>query len=312
MFLKNKIAIICGPTATGKTNLAIKAALSSRYEIINFDSLLFYKELNIGTAKPSLSEMTSVTHHLINICSIQNPINAADFYKMALPLIQKIHLAGKIPLLVGGSGFYLQTILQGMYPSQTTPASITQKSEALYQEKGIAPFQEILKIADPILFEKYHANDHYRIRRAVEHYWTTGQAFSLAQLEWKKNKSSLNKNEWDILTFYLDIPKEDHSPIITQRTWTIIQMGLLDEVAHLLQIGFSGNEKPMQSIGYKEAVAYIKNDLNDLNKLTEDIIIATRQLAKAQRTWFKARFEKSWNPLLESDLIVNSLQKFST
>lgn len=311
MFLKNKIAIICGPTATGKTDLAIKAALFSRYEIINFDSLLFYKELNIGTAKPSLSEMTSVPHHLINICSIQKPMNAADFYQMALPLIQKIHLAGKIPLLVGGSGFYLQTILQGMYPSKTTPSEISNKSEYLYTQEGIAPFQKILQTADPILFEKYHANDHYRIRRAVEHFWTTGTPFSDSLNEWKENQKS-NQNNWETISFYLDIPKSDHLPIIKRRTSRMLESGLIEEVQNLLAEGFSGDEKPMQSIGYKETIYHIKNNLQDLNQLEENIIISTRQLAKAQRTWFKARFERSWNPIESENKIIELLKEFSS
>ena len=183
---QNKIIVISGPTATGKTSTSIKIAKEVDAEIINFDSLVFYKEITIGTAKPTPQEMEGIIHHLVGTQSILEPINAADFMKMAIPLINEIHQRDKVVILVGGSGFYLQAVLNGMYDSITTTPDITEKSDSLYLSEGITPFRKILKDVDQISFERYHENDHYRIRRAVEHYWMSGVPFSEAREKMKE------------------------------------------------------------------------------------------------------------------------------
>ena len=184
------VIVIAGPTATGKTQTSLElSTLCEKYpcEIVNFDSLLFYKELNIGTAKPTAEELSIVPHHLVNTHSISRPINAADFSKLALPIIEAIHNNGKSAILVGGSGFYLQALLNGMYESETTSQNLIERSNKLYNDKGIEPFREILKEFDLKSYERYHENDHYRIRRAVEHYWMTGTPLSKARAEMAEN-----------------------------------------------------------------------------------------------------------------------------
>ena len=176
--MQNKIIVISGPTATGKTDLSIRLAKKYDAEIINFDSLVFYKEISIGTAKPTREEQEDIPHHFVGSESIFNPINAADFYKMCIPLLQELLNQNKNVILVGGSGFYLQTVLKGMFESITTPEDLVDRSNQLYSQEGIEPFREILKQEDIKSFERYHENDHYRIRRAVEHFWTTGKPFS--------------------------------------------------------------------------------------------------------------------------------------
>jgi tRNA dimethylallyltransferase len=285
-----KVVVVSGPTASGKTDLAVDLALSFGGEVVNFDSLLFYREINIGTAKPSLEEQRSVPHHLINVRSIASPMNAADFARTALPLVEGILASGVPVYLVGGSGFYLQALLKGMYDSPTTPEDIIRRSDELYLTSGIVPFLEILQQHDHISYQRYHENDHYRIRRAVEHWWTTGQTLSQARERKDQSNEELQRptiHDWDLLHVHLDIPKEEHRLIIQERTDRMLEKGLMSEVRELLASGFTGKEKPLQSIGYKEALEYINGNYETLDACRERINISTRQLAKSQRTWFK-------------------------
>ena len=306
--------VISGPTASGKTDLSVELANHFGGEIVNFDSLLFYKEINIGTAKPTLLEMGTVPHHMINIRSISGPMNAADFAKEAFPIIDKLLNDGKNVFLVGGSGFYLQALLKGMYDSPTTPSDILDKSDQLFKEEGIEVFRRILFDNDPKSYERYHSNDHYRIRRAVEHFWTTGSTLSSAREMKDLSNSALNNpsiHNWDLLHIYLDIPKAEHAQIIKLRTERMLQSGLIEEVQGLLRNGFSGLEKPLQSIGYKEAIKYISGGYQNLSECQDQIIISTRQLAKSQRTWFNRDQSKiKFHPLEERKEIFLQVNNF--
>lgn len=305
---QNKVIILSGATATGKTSLSIELAKKFNCEIVNFDSLLFYKELNIGTAKPSVTEQNAVPHHLINIRSISEPLNAADYAKIANTVIDELHQKGKIPILVGGSGFYLQAVLKGMYPSTTTPPEILEKSQKLYQQSGINPFREILKENDKINFERLHENDHYRIRRAVEHYWTTGIAFSKASAE--HDNQSIKPN-WDFIHIYLKIEKQTHWQIIEQRTQQMLSEGLIKEVEDLLTQGFDSTDKPLQAIGYKQTLMYLNQEIKTQDELLERIYIATRRLAKSQKTWFNNVVDKdSFDPLMDKQKIIDRISQF--
>jgi tRNA dimethylallyltransferase len=309
-----KVIVISGPTASGKTELSVELANHFGGEIVNFDSLLFYKEINIGTAKPTPFEMGEVPHHMINIRSISSPMNAADFAKEAFPIVDKLLHNKKIVYLVGGSGFYLQALLKGMYDSPTTPSDILVRSDQLYKEEGIEAFRRILSLNDPNSYERYHANDHYRIRRAVEHFWTTGSALSSAREMKDHSNSTLNNpsiHNWDLLHIYLDITKAEHASIIQKRTEKMLHSGLIEEVQGLLNMGFSGLEKPLQSIGYKEVLNYISGKYKNLSECQEHIVISTRQLAKSQRTWFnRDQSKKKFHPLEERKEIFLQVDDF--
>jgi tRNA dimethylallyltransferase len=309
-----KVIIVSGPTASGKTDMAIDLAVKFGGEIINFDSLLLYREINIGTAKPTFIERKTIPHYMIDVASIAAPLNASDYAKQALPIVERVLEKQHIAYLVGGSGFYLQALLKGMYDSPTTPDAITKKSEELYQKEGVTPFLEILKLHDLESFNRYHSNDHYRVRRAVEHWWANGTTLSWA----REQKDSSNQNlqqpsvhNWQILHLYLDVPKAEHLKIIEERTDRMLENGLYEEVKSLLDQGFSGTEKPLQSIGYKEILDFHHGKLKNMDECRERIIISTRQLAKSQRTWFKRDpFKQTYNPLTQKQDILSSVQKF--
>lgn len=310
--LKNNLIVISGPTATGKTAISIELAQLISGEIVNFDSLLFYKELLIGNARPTSSEMSGVEHHLVADHTISSPINAADFMKKAIEVINSIHSKGKIPILVGGSGFYLQAVLNGMYDSPSTDKTILDRSDELYLNKGIKPFRDFLETHDKESFNQYHENDHYRNRRAVEHFWMTKTKFSESRKEMNKRleKSPTEQNKWRIAHFHLDLPKDEHFPIILNRTQKMIESGLINEVKDLLKQGFTGEEKPLKSIGYKETFDFINGQFETMDDFSQRLSINTRRLAKSQRTWFKKVDKLTYNPLTQKDKLISDCIKF--
>jgi len=308
-----KVIIISGPTATGKTDLGIELAKKFGGEIVNFDSLLLYKEIEIGTAKPTIEERKQIPHHMIDIASISSPLNASDYIKMARPIVDNLLSKQRLVFLVGGSGFYLQALIKGMYDSPSTPADILEKSEQLYQSEGIAPFLKILQQNDLKSFERYHENDHYRIRRAVEHFWANGTSLSLArEMKDEENAKLANSSihAWDILHLHLDLPKEEHLKIIVARTDKMLRNGLINEVQELLSRGFTGQEKPLQSIGYKEILELNRGVFKNLEECRERIIISTRQLAKSQRTWFNRTPNKIKFSPYQKDKIFERVRNF--
>ncbi|HLW57288.1 MAG TPA: tRNA (adenosine(37)-N6)-dimethylallyltransferase MiaA [Bacteriovoracaceae bacterium] len=309
-----KVIIVSGPTACGKTKISIELAKKFNAEVVNFDSLLLYKEISIGTAKPTPHEMDGVVHHMIDVATISDPLNASSYAELALPIVNEIHARGKNVILTGGSGFYLQALLKGMYDSPTTPKEILQRSEDLYRREGITPFLEILKISDLESFKRYHENDHYRIRRAVEHFWTHGTPLSELRVSKDQENQTLkdgNIHGWKLCHIYLNIPRDEHLEIIRVRTQHMLQEGLLDEVRGLLHSGFTGAEKPLQSIGYKESLDYLAGKITSIEELIEKITISTRQLAKSQRTWFNREKEKlEFHPLSQRNEIFERVGEF--
>jgi tRNA dimethylallyltransferase len=309
-----KVVTISGPTATGKTDTAIELAKTFGGEVVNFDSLLLYKEITIGTAKPTPEERKQVPHHMIDVTSISKPMNASDYMRMAYPVVEKLLKEKKTVYLVGGSGFYLQALLKGMYDSPSTPTDVLSRSELMYNNEGIAPFRDILRQHDPGSFERYHENDHYRIRRAVEHWWTNGTPF----FEQRNKKDESNTtlpgatiHGWEVFHAYLNVPKEEHLKIIEKRTDRMLEMGLIEEVKALLDQGFSGLEKPLQSIGYKEALDFIFGVYKTKAECRDRIVISTRQLAKSQRTWFnRDHTRKIFHPILEKASLYSQIDSF--
>jgi len=245
--MKNKLIVVSGPTASGKTKTSIEIAkhiekaLNRPAAVVNFDSLLFYKEISIGTAKPTLEERDGIEHHMIDIESINSPMNASGFIKKGEEAILELFKQDKVVILVGGSAFYLRALLKGMYESPTAPKELKEGITEQYKNEGITPFIEFLKINDPQSLINLHENDHYRLMRAVEYFQLTGNKIS----DKKKEHDQLNpydfssiSHPWDVLHFYLDLPKDEHFEIIKKRTKEMFDQGLMDEVKELDAICF--------------------------------------------------------------------------
>lgn len=298
--------IISGPTASGKTATSIRLAqrlIDQHPRIINFDSLLFYRELNIGTAKPSKEEQAGINHSLVDVRSITEPLNAADFTIEALRELENAYQHNELPILVGGSGFYLRALVKGMYDSVDVSDEVKESSESLYAEHGIDPFIAELEKHDPDRIAALHPNDHYRIRRAWEHWKMTGKPVAPEGADYAGGDPydfSINRlTQWQHLHIHLDMPRPEHFEIISNRTRKMLEAGFIEETKDLLQAGFSGEEKPLQSIGYKEILMMLKGEL-DHKDLPERIDGVTRRLAKQQRTFFaRIQPKTTYHPLQE-------------
>ena len=314
----NKVIIISGATCTGKTDASIYISRhidKVKFEIINFDSLLFYNEVNIGTAKPSQEEMNEIRHHLVNINSISNEINASDFIDLAKEKMLELLSNGITPILVGGSTFYLRALLKGMYESDSTSEEVKNEVKDIYSKYGIEEVINLLNKVDPESLENLHRNDHYRLMRALEYYKQTGNKISEQKNVFdSEDPYDFSKTQFeniDFLHINLEIPKDIHWPLMQKRAHKMIEQGLIEEVQNILDMGFSGEEKPLKSIGYKEVISYLENTISSKEDLCERIYINTRRLAKSQKTFLNKVSPKStFNYLEDKESILELTSQF--
>ncbi len=287
---KEKILAIVGPTGVGKSDLAVYLAENLRGEIINFDSIQFYRELNIGTAKPSKEEMEKIPHHLYDLLELDEEFNAARFVKEADRIIDQVLERKKLPILVGGTGLYLRALEYGLFPveiSEDIRNSVRQKAEkdlqSLYQE---------LKRLDPEYAEKISPKDRVRITRALEVIYATSKPFS----QFHKEHPFFQKKRYNILKIGLNLPRKELYNRINQRVLKMIEAGWIEEVKDLLKRGYSPELKPFKAIGYKYIIKHIQGKL-ELQKAIKLIQRDTRRYAKRQLTWFKKEKDIHWfNP----------------
>lgn len=291
----NCIINIFGPTCSGKTTFSIQLAKffhlqQVKSEIINFDSLLFYKEPSISTARPSDKEKEGIPHHLMGVVEIDSDFNSSDFVELAKKKIAELHSKGIVPILVGGSGFYLRSLIKGMYETPTTPKEISQKVEQTYKEEGIEPFINILKINDPDSLNQLHPNDHYRLLRAVEYFWVSGKKISDQKNQFDKNSpydfSTPANKQWNFLNIYLCPNKHKHWQMIKDRINQMHKDGLIDEISQIINKINASSCRPLKSIGPKETIDFLQGKIKTIEELNELIYIHTRQLAKSQKTFF--------------------------
>lgn len=275
----NKILVICGATASGKTSLAVECAKKLNTEVISADSQLIYKGLNIGTAKPTAEEMCGVKHHMIDTVEPSESFNVGNYREKALPIMKNLLASGKIPVICGGTGFYINSLLFDLsYGNTEGNGEIRKKYSDFLQTHGKEALFEKLKEVDPETAEKLHVNDIKRIIRALEIYELSG-----------KKKSEQNDtliSEYDYLAVAIDWKREELYERINMRVDKMFEDGLVEEVQGLLSRGIDEKFQCMQAIGYKEVVFGLKN--SDLHSTMRDIIKQnTRHYAKRQIVFFK-------------------------
>ena len=280
---KHLITII-GPTAIGKTTLAIKIANYFKTEIVSADSRQFYKEMNIGTAKPSTSELNSIKHHLINNKSVNDDYNIYDYEKDALKSIESIFNKNDIAILVGGSGLYINTVLYGL---DEMPGISTEVRNSLYLDlelKGIKKLQEKLKLLDPSSYRSIDINNPRRLIRALEVSISTGKSYS-SFLKKKKKKRDFN-----IIVLGMNQERLDLYKKINTRVDNMVESGLINEVKELYTLK---GLNTLNTIGYSEVFNYIE-DKYSLDECINEIKKNTRRYAKRQLTWFKSIDSVEW------------------
>lgn len=284
-----KLVILTGPTAVGKTAISIELAKRLNAEIISADSMQIYKKMNIGTAKISKEEMDGVRHYMIDELLPDQPFNVVLFQKMAKTYMEEIYQKGKIPLIVGGTGFYIQSIIKDIDFEETNEdTAFRNELESIAENEGSQVLYERLKKIDPASAEKIHANNTKRVIRALEYYHLTGKKISEHNEEESKKTSP-----YDFYYFTLTDQREKLYRQIDRRVDQMIEAGLIDEVRSLYSEGYSKDLVSMQGLGYKEIYAYL-NGLCTLEEAVYQIKRETRHFAKRQLTWFKREDEVIW------------------
>jgi tRNA dimethylallyltransferase len=276
-----KLIVICGATATGKTGLAIELARKLKTVIFSADSRLVYREFDIGTAKPSLAEQQLVPHYLIDICQPTETLTLADYQEKAQSLIDSTAIDRSPLLLVGGTGLYIKSIVKGLKIPRVSPDD---KLRSQLQSLGQKQLYAFLSQVDPIATRKIHPHDEFRTLRALEVYYVTGKAISQQQGEAPPN--------YPILQIGLECSPEDLQRRIAERTDTMIDLGLVEEVEYLGR-RYGWDLPLLNTLGYAEVKQYLQNEIT-LKEAKELTILHTRQFAKRQRTWFRANPEIEW------------------
>lgn len=273
------VLVICGATASGKTALSVACAKRLNGEIISADSMLVYRGLDIGTAKPSLIERDGVPHHLIDVVSPKDSFSVSDYEGMALPIVENLLAQGKTPIICGGTGFYINAIL---YKSQFGNIGANEllrvEYERLANEKGKEYLHAILREKDPESAEKLHYNDTKRVIRALEIYDATGKA--------KSQQQDKPVPRFDFVSVSIEYPREVLYERIHLRVEQMFSCGLVNEVKNLLQSGVTEDMQCMQGIGYKEIAEGLRLG-NTEEEMKELVKKNTRNYAKRQQTFFK-------------------------
>ncbi len=276
--LKNKILVICGPTASGKTALAVECAKLLNSEVISADSMYIYKQLNVGTAKPTEEEKQGIIHHLIDVVEPNKTFSVGDYKEVATPIVEKLISKDKIPIVCGGTGFYINSLLYNFsYGNSCANLEVREKYYELAKIYGNEYVYNILKEKDIISAEKLHFNDLKRVIRALEIFESGHKKSEIVDKMIAK---------YDYKAYSIDFPREELYSRINNRVENMISDGLIDEVKGLLAQGITAGNQCMQGIGYKEIVSYINGDIT-VGEAVELIKLNTRHYAKRQITYFK-------------------------
>ena len=276
--------IITGPTASGKTAVALALAKQIGGEIINADSMQIYKGMDIGTAKPTPAEQAAVPHHLIDIIYPNEPYSAALYQQQANKAIQEIQRRGNVPILTGGTGFYINTIAYNPQFAPTTPDDTPLRNHytTLATQNPPTYLHDLLKQIDPTAATQIHPNNTKRLARALAYCKTTQTLFSTHNTTQNQKKTTPPQK---ITLIILDMPREILYNRINQRTNQMLKNGLIEEVKSLLNAGYPPTLPALQSIGYKETVTWLQN--NGDASPAAGIAQATRNYAKRQLTWLR-------------------------
>lgn len=287
--MKKPLIILTGPTAVGKTKLSIALARAVNGEIISADSMQVYQHMNIGTAKIMPEEMDGIPHHLVDILSPMEDFNIVLFQQMAKKAMQEIYKKGRIPILVGGTGFYIQSVLYDIdFTESEEDSEYRQRLWKIAGTEGEEALHQMLKDCDPRAAEQIHPNNVKRVIRALEFYKNTGTPISEHNEEQKKKESP-----YQFLYLVLDQDRGILYDRIEKRIDQMLEQGLVEEVEYLRKMGCHKEMVSMKGLGYKEILSYLEGE-RSLDEAVEILKRDTRRFAKRQLTWFRREKETVW------------------
>ncbi len=297
------VAVLTGPTGVGKTALAIRLAQEVGAQIVNADSLQVYRELDIGTAKPTWEERALVPHHLIDVVFPDQPFDAADYYRLGRRVLADLHRQGIPPLVVGGTGLYIRVLLHGICDDGVQDESVRQQLQEELQALGLAPLYERLCRLDPATAARLHPHDTFRILRALEVIAASGRKLSEQQ-----QAHRFADRPYRTLILALNRPRQELYARIEARVAAMLAQGLVAEVQDLRR-RYAADLKPLQSLGYRHVSAYLDGQLawdDMVTQLERD----TRRYAKRQLTWFRADPAVRWLAPAQVQEAVDLLRAF--
>lgn len=280
---------IAGPTASGKTALGVRLALAVNGEVVNFDSVQIYKGIQIATAKPTVEEMCGIPHHLIDYVDPNVNYTAADWATDAIDAINEIESRGKVPILVGGTGFYLRTLRQPLFESPKTDILLRKRLREIMARRGQTHLYRVLKRVDPGAAEKLFERDYVRVMRALEVYFQTGKRISEAQPQRMPPPEFAEK----IILFVLNPPRDALYQKINARTLRHFDAGLVDEVKLLLERGVREETNALGAHGYRRVCEFLRGERsleNAIERSQQDV----RNYAKRQLTWYRRERDAVW------------------
>lgn len=287
---KKPLIILTGPTAVGKTALSVELAKKIGGEIISADSMQVYRHMDIGSAKIRKEEMDGVPHHLIDILEPDEEFHVALFQKLAKEAMEQIRLRGHIPIVVGGTGFYIQALLYDIdfTENEDEGGNIRRQLENTAKEKGADYLHERLREIDSKSADAIHANNIKRVIRALEFYYLTGK-----QISEHNETERAKESPYAFLYYVLNTDRAVLYKRIEERVDSMLQEGLVDEVRHLKEMGMNRGMVSMQGLGYKEILDYL-NGMCSLEEAAAVLKRDTRHFAKRQITWFKRERDVTW------------------
>lgn len=287
--MKKPLIILTGPTAVGKTRLSIGLAKELNGEIISADSMQVYRHMDIGSAKIKPEEMEGIPHYLVDVLEPEEEFHVARFQQMAKEAMEEIYAKGKIPILVGGTGFYIQALLYDIdFTKGEEDTAYREELLALSKERGADYLHEMLEKVDPKSATEIHANNVKRVIRALEFYKQTGTPISAHNEEERQKESP-----YDFCYFVLTDERQVLYDRIDRRVDQMMEEGLVEEVTHLRDLGYHREMVSMQGLGYKEILAYLEGECS-LEEAIYTIKRDTRHFAKRQLTWFRREREVLW------------------
>jgi tRNA dimethylallyltransferase len=306
--VRKKVVVLSGPTGVGKTAFSIKLAKAINGEIVSADSMQVYRHMDIGTAKASKSELNEVPHHLIDILDVKQKYNVVDFYHDAMAALLDISHRGKVPIVVGGTGFYIRSLLQGPPPGPPSKPELREKLEEQLDRVGVQAMYDSLYDLDPTYASTISINDKQKILRALEIIAVTG--INVSNLPQAKDP---DEDVFDFLCFFLHRPKEELHKRVELRCEKMLEEGFLKEVESLIEEGLLENSSAKEAIGYRQGIEFLdsKRTLEDFRFFKEKFIVASRKYIKRQFTWFRKEPEFSWIDLAtaKEDKLIEEILK---